>query len=63
MVRLGKDRTWGDEEQCAFHDSSSERILPTRVFDFLFGQVFGIYHTMDQFTGRNSRKEFAKKAS
>lgn len=40
-----------------------QAILPTRVFDFLFGQVFGIYHTMDQFTGRNSRKEFAKKAS
>ncbi|MBE6233851.1 MAG: SDR family oxidoreductase [Bacteroidales bacterium] len=40
-----------------------QAILPTRVFDFLFGQVFGIYHTMDQFTGRNIGKEFAKKAS
>lgn len=29
-----------------------QAILPTRVFDFFFGQVFGIYHTMDEFTGR-----------
>ena len=27
-------------------------ILPTRVFDWLFGEVMGIYHTMDNFTGR-----------
>lgn len=27
-------------------------LLPTRLFDWLFGQVFGIYHTMDNFTGR-----------
>lgn len=27
-------------------------ILPTKVFDWLFGQVFGIYHSMDNFTGR-----------
>ena len=27
-------------------------ILPIRVFDFFFGKVFGIYHTMDNFTGR-----------
>lgn len=27
-------------------------ILPTCVFDFLFGDIFGIYHTMDNFTGR-----------
>lgn len=27
-------------------------LLPTRFFDWLFGQVFGIYHTMDNFTGR-----------
>ena len=29
-----------------------QAILPVKVFDFLFGQVFGIYHAMDQFTGR-----------
>lgn len=27
-------------------------ILPTCVFDFFFGRVFGVYHTMDHFTGR-----------
>lgn len=27
-------------------------VLPTRFFDWFFGQVFGIYHTMDHFTGR-----------
>ena len=40
-----------------------QAILPTRVFDFFFGKVFGIYHTMDQFTGRKSVKESAGKAS
>ena len=40
-----------------------QAILPTSVFDFFFGQVFGIYHTMDQFTGRKSAKESAGKAS
>lgn len=29
-----------------------QAFLPTRVFDFFFGKVFGIYHAMDQFTGR-----------
>ncbi len=29
-----------------------QAILPLRVFDWLFGTVFGIYHTMDHFTGR-----------
>ena len=27
-------------------------LLPTALFDWLFGQVFGIFHTMDNFTGR-----------
>lgn len=27
-------------------------ILPTRLFDFFFGKIFGIYHTMDNFVGR-----------
>lgn len=29
-----------------------QAILPLRVFDFVFGTVFGIYRTMDHFTGR-----------
>lgn len=27
-------------------------IFPTPVFDFLFGKLFGVYHTMEHFTGR-----------
>ncbi|MBQ0045231.1 MAG: SDR family oxidoreductase [Bacteroidales bacterium] len=27
-------------------------LLPTKVFDFVFGDICGIYHTMDHFTGR-----------
>lgn len=27
-------------------------LLPVRFFDWFFGDVFGIYHTMDHFTGR-----------
>ena len=27
-------------------------LLPVKVFDWFFGEVFGIYHTMDHFTGR-----------
>ena len=29
-------------------------ILPTRVFDWFFGEVMGIYHAMDEFTGRTN---------
>ena len=29
-----------------------QAILPLRLFDFVFGTVFGIYRTMDYFTGR-----------
>ena len=29
-------------------------ILPTRLFDFFFGNVIGIYHAMDHFTGRKN---------
>ncbi len=29
-----------------------QAILPFRIFDFVFGTVFGIYHAMDNFTGR-----------
>ncbi len=36
-----------------------QAILPVKVFDWLFGKVFGIYHTMDEFTGRKNTT-FAK---
>ena len=29
-------------------------ILPIKAFDWVFGQVFGIYHSMDKFTGRRA---------
>ena len=29
-----------------------QAVLPFRVFDWFFGEVIGIYHTMDKFTGR-----------
>ena len=29
-----------------------QAILPIRLFDFVFGTVFGIYHAMDNFIGR-----------
>ena len=38
-------------------------ILPTRIFDWLFGDVFGIYHTMDNFTGRKTSSTARTKAS
>ena len=31
-------------------------ILPTKLFDFIFGTVFGIFHAMDHFTGRKPRQ-------
>ena len=37
-------------------------ILPTRVFDWLFGEVMGIYHTMDNFTGRKPASAATKTA-
>lgn len=40
-----------------------QAILPTRVFDWLFGEVFGIYHTMDAFTGRKNSRTAVTKAS
>ncbi len=36
-----------------------QAVLPTRVFDWFFGEIFGIYHTMDEFTGRKNTT-FAK---
>ena len=37
-------------------------LLPTRVFDWFFGEVMGIYHTMDAFTGRKKEEAKASKA-
>ena len=37
-------------------------ILPTRLFDWFFGKVMGIYHAMDDFTGRKNTSA-ANKAS
>ena len=34
-----------------------QAFLPTSVFDFFFGKVFGIYHAMDQFTGRTKQEK------
>lgn len=34
-----------------------QAFLPTRVFDFFFGKVFGIYHAMDKFTGRTRQEK------
>ncbi|MBQ8500384.1 MAG: SDR family oxidoreductase [Bacteroidales bacterium] len=40
-----------------------QAILPTRIFDFFFGEVFGIYHTMDAFTGRKHQGSLSSRAS
>ena len=37
-------------------------ILPTRVFDWFFGEVMGIYHAMDNFTGRKPASAATKTA-
>ena len=29
-----------------------QAVLPVRIFDWFFGDVFGIYHAMDHFVGR-----------
>lgn len=40
-----------------------QAFLPTRIFDWFFGDVIGIYHAMDEFTGRDKMKHTATKAS
>lgn len=40
-----------------------QAILPTKAFDWLFGEVFGIYHTMDDFKGRQNVNKTEIKAS
>ena len=29
-----------------------QALLPTSIFDYIFGEVVGIFHAMDNFTGR-----------
>jgi short-subunit dehydrogenase len=38
-------------------------ILPTKMFDWFFGKVMGIYHAMDDFTGRKPAAQSTGKAS
>ena len=38
-------------------------VLPTKIFDWFFGEVMGIYHAMDAFTGRKDEPAKATKAS
>lgn len=40
-----------------------QAILPTTIFDFIFGKVVGIYHAMDEFTGRKKADTGTSKAS
>ena len=32
-----------------------QAILPTSIFDYIFGEVVGIFHAMDNFTGRQKK--------
>ena len=32
-----------------------QALLPTSIFDYIFGEVVGIFHAMDNFTGRQKR--------
>lgn len=40
-----------------------QAILPTTIFDLIFGKVVGIYHAMDEFTGRKKAGTGTSKAS
>ena len=33
-----------------------QALLPTSIFDYIFGEVVGIFHAMDHFTGRQKEK-------
>ena len=39
-----------------------QTVLPTKVFDWFFGKVIGLYHAMDNFTGRKPADTSASKA-
>ena len=34
-----------------------QAILPTSIFDYIFGEVVGIFHAMDNFTGRQNKQQ------
>lgn len=34
-----------------------QALLPTIIFDYIFGEVVGIFHAMDHFTGRQKKQE------
>ena len=34
-----------------------QALLPTTIFDYIFGEVVGIFHAMDHFTGRQKKQE------
>ena len=34
-----------------------QAILPTSIFDYIFGEVVGIFHAMDNFTGRRNKQQ------
>lgn len=36
-------------------------VLPTKVFDFVAGNIFGVYKTMDKFTGRPAKEAIPEK--
>ena len=40
-----------------------QTVLPTRIFDWFFGHVIGIYDAMDEFTGRKKINAGTSKAS
>ena len=40
-----------------------QAILPVKIFDWFFGEMFGIYHAMDNFTGRKPNISHKSKAS
>ena len=40
-----------------------QAFLPTKIFDWFFGEVMGIYHTMDNFTGRKTDNDAVTQVS
>ncbi len=40
-----------------------QALLPVKIFDWFFGEVIGIYHAMDKFTGRKPHISHESKAS
>lgn len=46
-----------------FDKQTPDEMVRTRIFDWFFGEVMGIYHAMDGFTGRKKGEATAAKAS